>query len=300
MSFKQFWELAEVYTLPLNIFLFLLGISYGHYQYSITIGWELFICLVIIFLFHIAVNIFNNYMDFKNAKDDFDDYKMKTNIIGRDQLSLTLVRNLFWIFLLASGLLGAILVAKTGWIVFVFGVIGFSVGIFYSTGPKPLNSLPIAETVTSLAIGFVIPLVSTYLATYQQSPLSIADFGKVFLIALPTVISMFCCLLANNTCDLEEDIENGRHTLVYFIGKKRAVQLFRALLFFVFLWVIFLAVFKLAPLTILGLLLLFPLVWKNMQPYFKAQIKLKTFPKVIASFSLVIVCYSLLFLVGAW
>ncbi|MGY3777931.1 UbiA family prenyltransferase [Isobaculum melis] len=300
MSFKQFWELAEVYTLPLNIFLFLLGISYGHYHYSITLGWELLICLIIIFLFHIAVNIFNNYMDFKNAKDDFDDYKMTTNIIGRDQLSLKLVLYLFLIFLLASGILGAFLVIQTGWPVFVFGVIGFSVGIFYSAGPRPLNSLPIAETVTSLAIGFVIPLVSTYLATYQQSPLTLIDFGKVLLIALPTVISMFCCLLANNTCDLEQDIENGRHTLVYFIGKKRAVQLFKGLMLFVFIWTIILAIFKLAPLSILGLLLLFPLVWKNLQPYFKEQIKLKTFPKVIASFSLVIVCYSLLFFFGAW
>ncbi len=36
-------------------------------------------------------------------------------------------------------------------------------------------------------------------------------------------------MLANNTCDLEVDIRNHRFTLVYYLGKARAVALYTGL-----------------------------------------------------------------------
>ncbi|MEG0474517.1 MAG: prenyltransferase, partial [Carnobacterium sp.] len=225
-KFKVLWELGEIYTSPLNLFLILLGVSFSTYHYNHTWNWRIILYVLTILFFHVAVNIFNNYMDYKNASDAHD-YKVKSNIIGRENLNLATVKKAFLFFLALASFFGLLLVWSTNLVLLGLGVLGFYVGLFYSSGPKPLNSLPIAETVTSLFSGFVIPLIGAYLCLYDQVDFSFHTIKLIFFISLPMMVMMFNNLLANNTCDLEEDIVNGRKTLVYYLGKKKAVQLFK-------------------------------------------------------------------------
>ncbi|SFH65766.1 UbiA family prenyltransferase [Pisciglobus halotolerans] len=180
MSAKQLWELGEIYTSPLNLFLILLGVSYSRYENGSFFNGQVLLYILLILFFHIAVNVFNNYMDYLNASDEHE-YKTKTNIIGRENLSLKTVRTTFIIFLAVATLLGVLLAWQTNWVLLVLGLIGFYIGLFYSAGPKPLNSLPIAETVTSLASGFFVPLVGAYLSDFIHTPLTIQFVGKSFI-----------------------------------------------------------------------------------------------------------------------
>jgi 1,4-dihydroxy-2-naphthoate octaprenyltransferase len=211
LTFKQFWELSEIYTAPLNLFIILLGYAIAKFQLNSSLNPEFFLFVLIIVMFHITVNVFNHYMDYRNASDE--NYKQHTNIIGRDHLDLRFVRNFYLFNLIISFILGLILVWRTNWVIGVLGVIGFYIGLFYSYGRRPLNSLPIAEALTGTASGFFITVVSYYLAVYQTQVITFAMIGKVFLISLPLVLMMFNNLLANNTCDLEEDIENHWQSL---------------------------------------------------------------------------------------
>lgn len=93
LTFKQFWELSEIYTAPLNLFIILLGISSANYLTTTALSINLTIFIAIIISFHIAVNIFNNWMDYQNAEDK--NYKEVTNIIGRDNLAIGTVKNTF-------------------------------------------------------------------------------------------------------------------------------------------------------------------------------------------------------------
>lgn len=295
MNGKIFWELSEVYTVPLNWFFIVQGIAFS-IQNDLRINvLSLLIYVIALSLFHIATNIFNHYMDYKNATDGHG-YKEQTNIIGREQLSLKMVWNYFLFFLILSALLGLYLTYENGWRLLVFGVIGFCVGIFYSAGPKPINSMPIAESFSSLTMGFLIPLVTVYL-NQPDVPIFSKVYGQLFIVCLPLVICMFCCLLANNTCDLEEDVLNHRKTLVYYIGKPRAVSLLKYSYLFVFAWIIVLVLMKSLSAWILLILLLLPKGWKNLQKYFAVQDKQKTFPIVLKNFSIIVVIYPILNLI---
>lgn len=296
-KFKVLWELGEIYTSPLNLFLILLGVSFSTYHYNHTWNWRIILYVLTILFFHVAVNIFNNYMDYKNASDAHD-YKVKSNIIGRENLNLATVKKAFLFFLALASFFGLLLVWSTNLVLLGLGVLGFYVGLFYSSGPKPLNSLPIAETVTSLFSGFVIPLIGAYLCLYDQVDFSFHTIKLVFFISLPMVVMMFNNLLANNTCDLEEDIVNGRKTLVYYLGKKKAVQLFKVVFVFNFLWLILLVYLKLAPFPILLLVLLFPKYWKSLSPYFEVQDKQKTFPVALKNMAAIMILYPILYTIG--
>ncbi|MEG0749047.1 MAG: UbiA family prenyltransferase [Carnobacterium sp.] len=296
-KFKVLWELGEIYTSPLNLFLILLGVSFSTYHYNHTWNWRIILYVLTILFFHVAVNIFNNYMDYKNASDAHD-YKVKSNIIGRENLNLATVKKAFLFFLALASFFGLLLVWSTNLVLLGLGVLGFYVGLFYSSGTKPLNSLPITETVTSLFSGFVIPLIGAYLCLYDQVDFSFHTIKLVFFISLPMVVMMFNNLLANNTCDLEEDIVNGRKTLVYYLGKKKAVQLFKVVFVFNFLWLILLVCLKLAPFPILLLVLLFPKYWKSLSPYFEVQDKQKTFPVALKNMAAIMMLYPILYTIG--
>lgn len=298
MRFKQFWELAEVYTAPLNIFLILLGATYGHFQYDVGLKLPFVIYTLTILMFHLAVNIFNNYMDYRNASDDHA-YKEKTNIIGRDHLSLTVVRRYFIFFMMLATMLGFILIQMTSlWLLFP-GILGFYVGLFYSAGPRPLNSLPIAETITAIASGYFVPLVALYVLIAPSSiQFTVGLAGQFLVVCLPLVLMMFNNLLANNTCDLAEDIVNNRKTLVYYIEKERAVKLLKVSFIVSFLLFPVLVFLGWVPWPVLALGLLLPYAMRALQPYFSKQNKKTTFPIVLKTMSIVMVGYPCLFLLG--
>ena len=298
VTFKQFYELSELYTAPLNLFIILLGISSAHFLASATLSLNLTLFIGIILCFHIAVNIFNHWMDYQHAEDDH--YKTVTNIIGRDHLSLTSVKLYFYGFMLLATLLGTYLVSQTNLIVGLLGCLGFYIGLFYSYGKYPLNSLPIAEIVTATASGFVITLIAFYLSTLNTNSSYTLSIMSLAAISLPLVLSMFNNLLANNTCDLEEDINNNRHTLVYYLGKKKAVHLLIALTVFNYLWLGALVILHLAPISILLLLITLPKVMSALGQYRKVQDKQTTFPIVLKSMSLMMVVYPVLYFLGSY
>lgn len=297
LTFKQFWELTEIYTAPLNLFIILLGYAIANFQLNSVPSPEFFLFVLIIVMFHITVNVFNHYMDYRNASDE--KYKQQTNIIGRDHLDLRFVRNFYLGNLLISFLLGLVLVWRTNWVIGVLGIIGFYIGLFYSYGRRPLNSLPIAEALTGTASGFFITVVSYYLTVYQTHAITPAMIGNIFLISLPLVLMMFNNLLANNTCDLEEDIENHRKTLVYYLGKPAAVKVLLSVYVFSFLWLIVLVVAGLAPWTVLFLVFLFPKNWQNLKRYRALQDKRTTFPIVLKAMSALMVLYPVLYFIGS-
>lgn len=298
ITFKQFWELSEIYTAPLNLFIILLGISAANYLSQSNLSKNVSIFVGIIISFHIAVNVFNNWKDYENASDE--DYKTVTNIIGRDNLSITTVKIIFYLTMTIALILGAYLVSQTNLLIGILGFIGFYIGLFYSYGKYPINSLPIAETITAIASGFFITTIAYYLATLQQTPSENQFIRSLIAISLPLVISMFNNLLANNTCDLEEDINNGRKTLVYYLGKNRSVHLLWNLTIFSYLWLIPLVLLGLVPKLILLLLLTLPKSLKALKLYKQEQDKLTTFPIVLKTMSLMMVIYPILYFLGSY
>lgn len=298
MSWKVFAELVELKAKTASVFPFVLGMAYSWFHYQqVYVGNMLFFFVAMV-LFNMAVDILDNYMDYHNATD-VHEYKDETNIIGREKLSLPLVRNLMIAFIVVSAVMGIYLASQTSWVILWLGMISYSVGIFYSAGPKPLSSMPVGEVASGLAMGFVIPLICVYLNIYDLAPFTWQLMGQVLVMSLPAVFAIANLMLANNTCDLEEDILNNRHTLVFYIGKKAAIRLFWFLGLSPFIVVTVAVIIGLVPWSVLGMWLIFPVIFKNISAFSNRQIKLETFPLAIKNLALTVMLYAILFVVGA-
>lgn len=298
MTLKIFAELVELKAKTASIFPFLMGFLYSWYHYNQIYWGNMLIFFISMVLFNMAVDIMDNYMDYHNATD-VHDYKHETNIIGRENLSLSLVRNMMWSFIMVSALMGIYLASQTSWVILWLGMFSYAMGIFYSAGPKPLSSLPVGEVTSGLTMGVVIPLICVYLNIYDIVPFEWHLIGSVTMMSLPAAFSIANLMLANNTCDVEEDILNNRHTLVSYIGKKKAVTLFQLLVIATFVAATISVIFKIVPLTLLLLWAIFPKVWQNTKAYSKEQIKTKTFPLAIKNLAMVVAVQVVLFFIGA-
>lgn len=297
MTLKIFAELVELKAKTASIFPFLMGFLYSWYHYNQIYWGNMLIFFISMVLFNMAVDIMDNYMDYHNATD-VHDYKHETNIIGRENLSLSLVRNMMWGFIIVSALMGIYLASQTSWVILWLGMFSYAMGIFYSAGPKPLSSLPVGEVTSGLTMGVAIPLICVYLNIYDIVPFDWHLIGSVTMMSLPAAFSIANLMLANNTCDVEEDILNNRHTLVSYIGKKKAVTLFQILVIATFVAATISVIFKIVPLTLLLLWAIFPKVWQNTKAYSKEQIKTKTFPLAIKNLAMVVTVQVVLFFIG--
>ncbi|BDH82858.1 prenyltransferase [Lactococcus lactis] len=289
MNFKIFAELIELKAKTASIFPFLLGLAYSLYHYQSVNLSALAIYFVAMFMFNCFVDIWDNYNDYHKAVDT-DDYQKNTNIIGRENLSMGLIKGLLAFFFFGSLILGIIVALMTGWAVFWLGLLCYAVGVFYAGGPKPLSSLPLGELLSGLTMGYVIFLICLYINSSQNFVWSFANLATTFLIALPNTLLIANLMLANNTCDLEEDEANHRYTIVHYIGKKSALIWWTTALILAFVAIVVAVILGLLSPIMLLILLIAPLMIKFARPYLQKQVKKETFissVKILMVFQLV-------------
>ncbi|WP_338208200.1 prenyltransferase [Lactiplantibacillus paraxiangfangensis] len=299
LTWRVFYELTEIYTAPLNVMWFILGVAIAQYHLG-TVNWiNVGLCLIAVFIFDLAVNVSDNYYDYQHALDRTD-YAQKTNPIGRLNLPVAGVGYLALGLYVLSLVPGIWLVMRTGWLVLLLGLLGYTIGIFYTAGPHPINATPLCETVVALSIAFLIQLTCVVVSTYGQRPVTWSMVGATFLLCLPLTLIFFTIQLANNTADRDEDIRNHRYTLACYLGKKGSVRLIQLFLVIGSLWPIVNALLGLAPAITLGVVLLLPFMWRGMRPFFAVQDKRTTFMTTVKSASLFFILYPLLFVAGTW
>lgn len=289
MNFKIFAELIELKAKTASIFPFLLGLAYSLYHYQSVNLSALAIYFVAMFMFNCFVDIWDNYNDYHKAVDT-DDYQKNTNIIGRENLSMRLIKSLLAFFFFGSLILGIIVALMTGWAVFWLGLLCYAVGVFYAGGPKPLSSLPLGELLSGLTMGYIIFLICLYINSSQNFVWSFANLATTFLIALPNTLLIANLMLANNTCDLEEDEANHRYTIVHYIGKKAALIWWTTALILAFVAIVVAVILGLLSPIMLLILLIAPLMIKFARPYLQKQVKKETFissVKILMVFQLV-------------
>ncbi len=289
MNFKIFAELIELKAKTASIFPFLLGLAYSLYHYQSVNLSALAIYFVAMFMFNCFVDIWDNYNDYHKAVDT-DDYQKNTNIIGRENLSMGLIKSVLAFFFFGSLILGIVVALMTGWPVFWLGLLCYAVGVFYAGGPKPLSSLPLGELLSGLTMGYVIFLICLYINSSQNFVWSFANLATTFLIALPNTLLIANLMLANNTCDLEEDEANHRYTIVHYIGKKAALIWWTTALILAFVAIVVAVILGLLSPIMLLILLIAPLMIKFARPYLQKQVKKETFissVKILMVFQLV-------------
>lgn len=233
---------------------------------------------IAMFLFNMAVDINDNYQDYTKADDNqAAEWKKHTNIIGVHHLNVRGIFALMASFTVVAALIGLYLVWVTGWPLLVMGIFCFLVGYLYAGGPKPLSGTPTGEFFAGFTMGFMIMAITVYLNLYQTTALTWVLWGRVLLASGVAVMAIAALLLANNICDAQEDLDLNRTTIVYFIGKRRALWLFAGFYVVGYLTLIASALLGALPVwSLLALVSAIP-VGKNIRAFFRVQVKKETF-----------------------
>ncbi|MDT2827461.1 MAG: prenyltransferase [Enterococcus viikkiensis] len=276
MNLTVFLELVEFKAKTASVLPFFIGICFSLYNFhKLHLGLVL-LFFIAMFLFNMAVDILDNYNDYHHATE-VHDYREKTNIIGREKLDLKVVFNLMVGMIVLSAIIGVGLSIVVGWPFLLMGLFCYGVGIFYSSGPKPLSSLPLGEFFSGITMGFMITCLCVYLNAYEVLQWNFTTVGELFLISLPNTLWIANLMLANNICDLEEDEKNNRFTLVHYLGKQRSLDLFVGLNIGAFLAILFSVLVGIAPWTMLGTFFVAPFVYQQVRLFLAKQVKRETF-----------------------
>ncbi|MNE41263.1 1,4-dihydroxy-2-naphthoate octaprenyltransferase [compost metagenome] len=108
----------------------------------------------------------------------------------------------------------------------------------------------------------------------------------IFLISIPAILGISNIMLANNICDVEDDIENKRYTLPVYIGRPNALILFKLLYYAAYLDLIVLLFMKVHPILLLLVLLTIIPVRKNIKKFTEKPTKQFTFSLSVKNFML--------------
>lgn len=300
MSIGSFLKLVEIQTKIASMTPFLLGSIFAVYRYS-QFSLSNFIMMFISLLsFDMATTAINNYIDYKKASKTHGYGYERHNAIVRDNLKESTVIAVIVALLAIAVAFGILLFLNTSLLVLVIGVISFAVGILYTFGPIPISRMPLGEMFSGLFMGFVIIFLATYIHIVDLNLFELSITNSIlilnidlyellvlFLIALPATLGIAVIMLANNICDIEDDLENKRYTLPIYIGKAKALKLFKALYYIVYADIVVLLLLGILPLiTIPALLTVIP-VKKNIDHFMKLQSKKDTFVVAIKNFVLI-------------
>lgn len=288
MTLKVFFELVEIRTKLASLFPFLVGLLFSAATFGQIKAENMMLFFLAMVIFDMATTAINNLMDFKKAKNN--DYQENTNIVGSANLSEKKVSYLIYTMIAISSLIGLYLTYQTSLLLLAMGGLCFLIGIFYTFGPVPLSRMPLGEVFSGITMGFGIFFITIYLNVYDMGIVtftlsegqfllqgSIKELLVIVWASVPMIFTISNIMLANNLCDLEQDISNHRYTLPFYLGKENGVKLFSVLMYSCYLFIIGGVILGIYHWAMLAVLLTFPIIHKSVQTFSKKQEKATTF-----------------------
>jgi 1,4-dihydroxy-2-naphthoate octaprenyltransferase len=173
----------------------------------------------------------------------------------------------------------------------------------------PISRTPFGEIFSGLTMGLGIPFITYFINVFDQNVLNISLVSNTFslsfdlyqivgicLVSLPAVFGIANIMLANNICDMEDDLPNKRYTLPIVVGKERAIVLLKILFALAYAAIVAAVVLGVLPLySLLTLLTIIPLT-KNIKRFTANPTKKDTFGAIVGSF--VMITVSLIITIG--
>lgn len=312
MKIKSFLKLVEIQTKAASVIPYLLASLFVYYRYNTFNFKNAIIMFFSMLIFDMTTTAINNYIDYAKAikKEGFG-YESH-NAIVRDKLNPDHVRYLIYAMLGTAALLGLLLVANTNIVVLLLGALAFVIGITYTFGPIPISRTPFGELFSGLAMGFLLTFITMYIHIFDRGILNIdyTNFNSInivfnlkelvilFIVCLPAMTGIANIMLANNICDIEDDIVNKRYTLPIYIGKENALKLFKWLYYIGYIAIVIAVVIRVLPLYSLLAVLVLKKVKENIDKFNELQTKKDTFGLAVENFALTNIVLAITILVG--
>ncbi len=254
-SIENWMKLLRANFLILTVVTVFAGLAASFYEYHSINFLNAFLCMVGALLAHMAVNVFNNYFDFKMG---IDQHTLKTpfsggvDVIVEGRIKPSTAFYTGVLCLTGAGLVGIYFLKMFFWILFPILLYGGISVYFYTSYLSRFSGL--SEIIAGTNYG----LISVGAFITQRglvSPVALAVF-------VPVSILVGILLFLNEFPDVEVDKMAGRKHLVILLGRRNASRLYVVLLTIMYSSVVFLVVSRILPVTCLLALTTLPFGWK--------------------------------------
>lgn len=294
---KRFLNYIEIQTKITSLFPFVLTLAYLVFSKQNIQVLPTLVFFVGMFVFDLTTTAINNYIDSKTNNQDIGYSRQQGKMIIFVLLSIATLSGIYLVFL-------------SDLVILFLGMMCFGIGILYTWGPVPISRQPYGEIISGVLYGFIIPFILVhvnapgYLVTFNYTEgfvtlgAHLEHLLRFVVVFLPPTVLTSSIMLANNTCDLQADIEVDRFTLVYYIGQKNAVTLMASLYVTVYGAILISVLTGSMPWTILATLLTIPMVKTNFDAYRKDLIKRLSFKFIIKNFIIIMFVYDISALIG--
>lgn len=182
-------------------------------------------------LAHAGANVLNDYFDFRHGLDVAGaptTLYRKHPLVEREFTPEFLLGLSVTCYLLASAI-GLYFILSHGWIIALFALLGGFTGVFYTAGPIQYKHYALGEIAVFLMWG---PLMIS--ASYFIQIGSFERIVPVLLVSIPQGLWVALVLLANNLKDIDYDSQSAINTLGTFLGRKKAIRFFSALVILIY------------------------------------------------------------------
>ncbi|MEO6948722.1 MAG: prenyltransferase [Ginsengibacter sp.] len=167
-----------------------------------------------------GTNMVNDWKDAERDNENVEGIRPFTGGSRMIQLGLISRSDMgFFGFILCfvSFLIGAYLVAVTGWGLVPLILYGLIAGLFYTSEKGKFSFINVAPGLAEFLIGTTFGVMMTMGAFYVQTGTYTLE---AFLISLPVAILVSNVLLINQFQDAASDEKSGKNTLVVRVGKR--------------------------------------------------------------------------------
>jgi 1,4-dihydroxy-2-naphthoate octaprenyltransferase len=300
MRISSFLKLVEIQTKVASVLPFLTGIAFCYYRYKEFDVLRLGLFFLSMLCVDMATTTINNYWDYKKAvlKEGFN-YESHNAIVS-DQLKEKQVQVIIGVLLSMGVLFGLALFLLADWVILIIGILAFGIGVLYSYGPVPISHTPLGEVISGTMMGGFIFFIVNYIQIFERGyinyymeqrtfylAVNMKEMIIIIFIALPLIFLIANIMLANNICDMEDDLVNRRYTLPAYIGKKHALHLFVLFIIVSYLNILIGIMMRWLPISSLLVFLTIIPVYKGVKEFMKEQVKSKTFVVSVKTFAFI-------------
>lgn len=295
-TLQKFNALVQIQTIIISALPYIIGsVMASYYYHNFNLVYSLWLFLAVI-CFHLAVNGHNQYTDYARYKQNH--ITSYNNILEKFNITKSWARKIIIILTLISAIIGTILIIKVGWIILLIGILSYLIGYCYSGGPYPILKTPFGEPASGITMGYNITFLGLYINMYNVHPFDNFFWAKAIIVAGPAIFVIANVMLANNICDVAEDVKIGRKTLPYYTGRKTALTILCCYYVLAYIFLILVIVLKYLPVITLGSLLTIPLVYHTTKTFVKNPHKESTFTGILVNVLLVLISEIIFSLVG--
>lgn len=257
------WQAFRYHFIPPSIFPATLGGLISWAVDKTFFSWYFFLVLAGVIINHMALNMTDDYFDYKHSVDRLKPGEKNPYTGGSGTLTSGLITpaamfKAFTLCYMITAIIGLYLTLERGWPVLALGLFGMFCSIFYTSPPISFAHHGLGELGLLVNFGSTIGLGSYFV---QAQKLTL----EAFLATLPCGIMLFSMIVINEIPDYEEDMMAGKLTLVARFGRRAGVKLY--ILSWIFTYSVIVgavAIRAMPPITIIALLSL-PLVYRSIR-----------------------------------